>query len=381
MSLRDDFLLDPDVTFLNHGSFGACPRPVFETYQRWQLESERQPVEFYGRRYDGLIDEARAILAAYVNVPASTLIFQPNATVAMNMVARSLTLQVGDEILTTDHEYGAMDLMWNFITKKTGATYRAVPVPTPIKSAEQWVQGFLDAITPQTKVIFLSHITSPTAITFPIEPVVRTARERGILTIVDGAHAVGQIPLDLTALGADIYTSNCHKWLCAPKGTAFLYVREEVQPLLDPLVISWGYVPSSDFAFQNQWQGTRDIAAYLSVPAAIEYHRANDWDAVRARCHALAKETRARLVQILGTQALTPDDDNWYQQMIALPLPPIKDPLVFKRRLYDEFRVEIPISSRGTQHYIRASYQAYNTPDDMERLLAAVENVLGEERL
>lgn len=376
MPLRDDFLLDPAVAFLNHGSYGAVPRPVIEAYQRWQMTIEHQPVEFFYRRFHTAIDDARATLAAYVNAPLDTLVFMPNATVALNMIARTLKLHAGDEVLTTDHEYGAMDLMWGHLTAQAGATYRSAALPDPITSAEQVVSAITTQFRPQTRVLFLSHVTSPTAITLPLEPIIAAARARGILTIVDGAHAIGQMPLDMQALGADVYTSNCHKWLCAPRTAAFLYVRAEVQPLFEPLILSWGFVPGSDFALQNAWLGTLNVAAYLSVPDAITYQQANDWDRVRARCHALAQSARARLLERFGTAPLTPDAPPWYQQMVAVELPRGGDYSTLNQRLAHEHHVEVPITRRGERAYVRVSVQAYNDERDIERLLAALAQAL-----
>ncbi len=208
--LTELFLLRPDIIFLNHGSFGACPRPVFDEYQRWQRELERQPVEFLGRRFDGLLRAAREPLAQYVNCDPDELVYVPNATTGLNIVARSLALQPGDEILSTDHEYGALERTWTFLAEKTGAVYRRQPIPVPVTTADEFIERFWSGVTPRTRVIFLSHLTSPTALIFPVQELCRRAREVGILSIVDGAHTVGQIPLDLTALGADFYSSNCH---------------------------------------------------------------------------------------------------------------------------------------------------------------------------
>jgi isopenicillin-N epimerase len=238
MALQDLFLLDSTVHFLNHGSFGACPRVVFDEYQRWQREVERQPVEFLGRRWPGLMAEARLALADYVGAAPDEVVYFPNPTTAVNMVARSLALGPGDEVLASDHEYGACDRTWRFLAQKHGFTYARQAIPLPVTTAADVVERFWAGVTGRTRVIFISHITSPTALTFPVEEICRRARAAGLLTLIDGAHAPGQLPLDLHALGADFYTGACHKWLCAPRGSAFLYARHEVQPLLEPLVVS-----------------------------------------------------------------------------------------------------------------------------------------------
>src|SRR6185437_9123335 len=223
-ALRGDFLLDPEVVFLNHGSFGACPRPVFERYQAWQRELEWQPVEFLGRRVQGLLTQARAPLATYLGVGLDDLAYVSNVTTALNIAARSLPLELGDEILTTDHEYGALDRTWTFVAEHTGARLVIQKLPAPMSDPEEVVEAVWAGVTPRTRVLFISHITSPTAVTLPIEPLIARARAAGIWTVVDGAHAPSQVDIDLEALGVDFYGGNCHKWLSAPKGAGFLYV-------------------------------------------------------------------------------------------------------------------------------------------------------------
>ncbi|MDD5564177.1 MAG: aminotransferase class V-fold PLP-dependent enzyme, partial [Thermoanaerobaculaceae bacterium] len=275
--MRNLFLLRPGVVYLNHGSFGACPRPVFERYQAWQRELEAEPVEFLGRRFAELMRDARGALAAFVGAGPDDLVFVPNATTGLNAVARSLRLKPGDEVLATDHEYGALDRTWTFVCEKRAARYVRRPLPLPIRSAEEIIDAVWSGVTGRTRVLFLSHVASTTAIILPVKELIGRARERGILTVIDGAHAPGQIPLDLAALGADFYAGNCHKWMNAPKGSAFLYARAGAQPLLEPLVVSWGWRSDrpgpSRFVDEHEWQGTRDVAAYLAVPAAIEFMR------------------------------------------------------------------------------------------------------------
>jgi isopenicillin-N epimerase len=390
---KADFLLDPGIHFLNHGSFGACPRPVFETYQRWQAELERQPVEFLGRRATDLLAESRGALASYLGVAADDVVYFPNPTTAINMVARivtrlaaednrggsSLRLRPGDEILTTDHEYGAMDRTWRYICDQIGARYVQRPIPLPTTTHADFVEHFWTGVTERTRVIFISHITSPTALIFPVAEICRRARAAGILTIVDGAHAPGQLPLNLVELGADIYTGACHKWLCAPKGAAFLYVRPEVQPWLEPLVVSWGWegdLPGpSLFVDWHEWQGTRDLAAFLTVPAAIRFQAEHDWDAVRSRCHALAAETRRRLDALTGLPPICPD--TWFSQLFAARLPAC-DPDTLKARLYDAYRVETPLIRWNGQVFIRVSFQAYNEEADADALVHALAHLLPE---
>ena len=378
---KELYLLDPNVVFLNHGSFGATPRPVFETYQWWQRELERQPVEFLGRRFHDLMREARAALGAYIHADANDVVYVPNATTGLNIVARSLHLNPGDEILTTDHEYGALDRTWRLVCRKTGAIYKQQSIPLPVTTADDFIERFWSGVTAHTRVVFLSQITSPTALIFPVEEICRRARTSGIISIIDGAHAVGQIPLDLEEIGADFYSSNLHKWMGCPKGSAFLYARPEMQSLIEPLIVSWGYEsekPSaSRFIDEQEWTGTRDIAAYLTTPAAIRFCGEHHWDDVRARCHSLAQYARGQIGPLTNLPPLSPDSTDWYMQMVALPLPPC-DVTQLKTRLYDEFRIEVPIILWQNQPFIRVSIQAYNSLADAERLFDALHTILPE---
>lgn len=384
--MKASFLLDPDLHFLNHGSFGACPRPVFEVYQRWQAELERQPVAFLGRRVNDLLAESRAALAAALGAAADDLVYFPNPTTALNMVIRNLAradcpvrLRAGDEIVTTDHEYGALERTWRYVCGQTGARYAPQPIPLPVTTPADFVERLWAGVTARTRVIFLSHITSPTALIFPAAEICRRARAAGILTIVDGAHAPGQVALDLAAVGADIYAGACHKWLCAPKGAAFLHARPEVQPWLEPLVTSWGWEAErpgpSRFVDWHEWQGTRDVAAFLSVPAALRFQQEHDWPAARRRCHALAAATRDRIDALTGLPPICPPD--WFAQFFAARLPEC-DLDVLKARLVDEYRVEVPLVRWNGQPFVRVSFQAYNTEADADALVAGLARLLAE---
>jgi isopenicillin-N epimerase len=374
-TLRHHFMLDPEITFLNHGSFGACPTPVFEEYQRWQRTLERQPVKLLARDIDGLLREAMTPLAAMLEADAADCVFVPNATTGINIVARSLRLEAGDEVLTTDHEYGACDYTWEYACALAGAQYVHQSLPRPFASAEAFVEALWAGVTPRTRVLFLSHITSPTALTFPIEAVLKRARAEGILTVIDGAHAPGQIPIHLRTLDPDFYTGNFHKWLCAPKSSAFLYARKEHQPSLTPAIISWGW-PDDDFALRHERQATRDPSAYLATPAALTFQQMHDWDAQRGRCHRLAQAARLALAEVTGLPPLA-EHDGWFAQMIAaeLPAPPEKASAI-KARLYEHHRVEVPVTFQGGRIYVRASFQAYNDAEDLERLLGALHETL-----
>jgi isopenicillin-N epimerase len=379
-SLKKYFLLDPQVTYLNHGSFGATPKPVFREYQRWQRELENQPVEFLGRRITGLMAESRAALGEYLGTHADHLVYTQNVTISLNTVAQSLRLGPGDEVLASDHEYGAMDRTWRFLSREQGFTYLNQPVR--LTSQADFIESFWQGVTARTRVIFLSHITSPTAIIFPIAEIIQRARTAGILTIIDGAHVAGQLPLDLDSLGADFYGGNLHKWLCAPKGAGFLYARPEVQSSLKPLVVSWGYEPEvagpSAFVDRHEWVGTRDPAAFLSVPAAIRFQQEQAWDEVRSACHELAGYAQDELCNLTGLSPLHAPgrSGTWFAQMTAAPLPANTDIADLKTRLYDEYRIEVPLISWNNHKLIRVSVQGYNTKKDIDRLLHALSVLL-----
>ncbi len=327
-------------------------------------------------------------MAAFLGCERDDLVFVPNATTGINVVARSLPLEPGDEVLGTDLEYGACDRTWEVFCEKRGARYVKAHVPLPVISPDEVVEAVFAAVTPRTRAIFLSHVTSGTALRLPIEQVARRAREMGILTIVDGAHAVGQWPVDLEMLRVDFYASNFHKWLCAPKGSGFLYARRDQHAWVESPIVSWGWVedrsdhfrPEHQFVSRNQIQGTRDLAAFLSAPAAVSYQRERNWETVRERCHALAAEARERIAALTGLPQIAPVESpggyRWFRQMAAAPLPEGIDGQALKRCLYDEFRVEIPVTWCGEKPYIRFSFQGYNTRDDLEALMTALETLL-----
>ncbi|MBA3450395.1 MAG: aminotransferase class V-fold PLP-dependent enzyme, partial [Chloroflexia bacterium] len=296
-------------------------------------------------------------------------------------------LAPGDEVVGTDLEYGACEQTWEWLCAKRGARYIKAHVPLPVSSPDEVVAAIFAAVTPRTRAIFLSHVTSGMALRLPIEEVARRAREQGILSVVDGAHAVGQWPVDLDALGVDCYASNFHKWLCAPKGSGFLYAHRDQHAWLESPIVSWGWVDGNahfrtdtPFVSRNQMQGTRDIAAFLSAPAAVRYLEERDWETVRERCHVLAVEARERVAALSGLPQVSPVESpegyRWFRQMAIAPLPHGIDGAELKRRLYDQFRVEIPITGWTEKPFIRVSFQGYNTRDDLEALMAALEQVL-----
>jgi len=376
--MRELFWLDPQWVFLNHGSFGACPREVLAAQQQWQVEMERNPVAFLGRRSASLLRAARDRLGQALGAQGADLVFVPNATTGVNMMAQTLALAPGDEVLTTDLEYGACDATWHHHCQRAGAHYRRLPVALPL-SPQALIEQVAQAIGPRTRLLFLSHITSTTALILPVAQLCALARAHGVPVLIDGAHAPGQIPLDIEALGADVYVGNAHKWLCAPKGAGFVWAHPRWQAALRPSVISWGYVGEtgghtgfnaylgqSVFEQHLQWQGTRDLSAWLAVPAALDFQARHDWPAVRARCHAMAREVLHTLCARLGTTPIGADSD--WAQMVAIPVPS-HDPEQLRQYLFDRCRIEIPVTSHAGAVFVRLSVQGYNTGDDVTKLV------------
>jgi isopenicillin-N epimerase len=379
--LRPLFELDPEVTFLNHGSFGACPREVLEAQWRWQLEMERNPVEFLGRRSAALLLAARVALGKELGAAAEDLVFMPNSTTGVNVVAQSVALSPGDEVLTTNLEYGACDAAWQHVCARQGVHYRKVNIPLPFE-ADAFVDRILSAVTSRTRLMFASHITSTTALTLPVAALCAAARERNILTLIDGAHAPGHIPLSIDAIGADFYVGNCHKWLCAPKGSAFLHAARHRQAQLHASTVSWGYAEDAGghsgfdaylgttvFERRMQWQGTRDLSAWLAVPAAISFLAEHGWNRIRKRCHAMAAQALAEVTRHHGLAPIAHDHD--WSQMVAIPVP-AQDPERLRRYLFDRHRIEVPITTHEGNVYVRLSVQGYNTEDDVSKLVRAL---------
>ncbi len=380
--LKDQFLLDPNVIFLNHGSFGACPRAVFEVYQDWQYRLERQPVQFLWVELDGLLHNSRQVLGEYVHAPASDLVYITNATQGVNTIARSLRLEPGDEILTTDQEYGACTYTWDFICNKIGAILKQQPINLPATTPDDLVEQLWQGVTPRTKLIFVSHITSPTALTIPVQQICQRARSAGILTLIDGAHAPGQLEVDLSSIQADFYVGNCHKWMLSPKGAGFLYARPEAQHIIEPLVVSWGYVAvrdtpkESQFIDLLQWRGTYDPAAVLSVPAAIAFMHDNQWEQVQSSCHELLRSAIEQISDLTGLVPIYPLSSRFYQQMGSVTIPRVKNLDELKQSLYRDYRIEIPCSEWNGGHFLRISVQGYNSAQDIDALVEALSILL-----
>lgn len=382
--IRDLFLLRKDITFLNFGSFGACPKPIFEDYQKWQYELEQEPVQFItvnGLRY---LEKSREALASFLNCGAKDLVYVTNPSYAVNTIAKSLNLQQGDEVLTTNLEYGACDKAWNYYCKKTGAKYIQQSISLPLTTKEKFVEEFFKGFTSKTKLVFISHITSSTALIFPVKEIVAEAKRRGVLVFVDGAHAPAHVDLDLTALNADIYTGACHKWMMTPKGSSFLYVKKELQERFDPLVVSWGYeafFPSdSKFLDWHQMNGTRDYSAFLTIPKAIEFMNQYNWKEVSERCKKLVRDNALRFCELAGSQPLCPISDEFLGQLFSIPIN-TKEPEKLQRHLFEHYKIEIPVMRHGDKVYLRYSINAFNSQHDLDVLYNAISELIKQNNL
>ncbi len=366
------FQLDPEITFLNHGSFGACPTAIFNELVQWQKKLENEPVRFITNDLYPALDVSRKALGEFVGCDGNDLVFFPNPSTAINTVAKSLVLNPGDEILSTDHEYGAMNRTWKFICQKTSANFIPVEIPIPVSSHEEFVDRFWSRVTERTRVIFISHLTSQTALIFPVEEICKRARKAGIFTIVDGAHAPGHIPLDISSFDPDIYIGACHKWMCTPKGVSFLYARKSVQDLIDPLVVSWGWESDdpgkSRFLDYHQWQGTRDMSAFLTVPFAIQYLKELNWQTLTKKSHQMVVDFQNEICQMLNTPIICANPHMWQGQMCSFLLPGSPDPVKIQSQLMDNHNIEIPVFSWKDRVILRVSVQPYNSEADLQKL-------------
>jgi isopenicillin-N epimerase len=376
--LSSYFLLRNDITYLNFGSFGACVKSVFEKYQQYQLELEQEPVQFITANGPRYIEQSKQALGNFIGCEAKDLVFVTNPSYAVNIIAKSFSLQKGDEILTTDLEYGACDRTWNYYCEKAGAVYKRQPIQLPIKNKEDFIEQFFKGTSNKTKLVFISHITSSTGLRLPVEEICAEAKKRGLMTFVDGAHAPGQIPLSLSSLQADIYTGTCHKWMMTPKGSSFLYVKKEFQQLFDPLVISWGYKAlfPSDSIFQDyhQMQGTRDFSAFLTIPAALEFMQEHNWVSVAHDCRKLTQDYAESFCALFDEQPLAPLNDAFILQLCSAPVK-TKEPEKLQAMLYQNYHIEIPVMRHENKCYMRYSIQAFNSEKDLLTLFDAIRDI------
>ena len=375
--MKDWFLLDPDITFLNHGSYGACSKPVFKEYQDWQQKLENQPVQFMTNQVYSAMEKSRESMSQFVGCDEEELVFFQNPTTAVTNVIYNLDLKPGDEVLMSNHEYGALVRAWKMWGEKTGVNIIQQDISMPVTTEENFIEDFWTGVTDQTKVIFLSHITSSTALIFPIEKIIKLAKEQNILTIIDGAHVPAHIPLNIHELGCDFYTGACHKWLCAPKGSSFLFVKKEHQDWVKPVVVSWGKdgddPTPSEFIQNFQWQGTRDMSAFLTIPTAINFYN-KEIRPYQESCKKIIQDTYSEFQSVLNTEPISAGKE-WLAQLVAHPLPK-NIPSNLKKGLWEEYQIEIPVFEWNGQEFVRVSIQVYNTQKDVDLLMSALRSLI-----
>jgi isopenicillin-N epimerase len=375
-NLKTDWLLRPDITFLNHGSFGATPRAVFDEQNRWRQRLESEPVELLGRRCLELLHESKTAIGNFLNIPPHDFGLVTNATDGINAVLRSLSLNPGDEILTTNHVYNAVRQSMKYVARRAGATYREIPIPLPITSSQQITDEITAALRDNTRLLVLDHVTSPTALLLPVERIIEACTRRNIDLLIDGAHAPGMLPLDITKLNVPYYAGNLHKWCCAPKGSGFLYVRPDRQRDIHPNIISHHLGQGIDKEFG--WQGTRDISPWLTIPAALDFMCNLGWDNVRRHNHALTRWAHQLLCDRWNFEPLTPLSGELLGSMATLSLPGKLQNLTedqmtdLQQHLYTAHKIEVPLIRFDHHRLLRVCAAAYNTRADYERLAEVI---------
>jgi isopenicillin-N epimerase len=366
--------IDPSVVYLNHGSFGPAPRVVREEQRRWLDLLQTQPMDFLARHWHERLDQACQRLGEFVGTAATDLVPVDNSTAGMNAVADSFALEPGDEVLLNDHEYGAVRRIWQRACGRADANLRETMLSRPLRQPQQVVEALLADITPRTRLVVVSHITSPTALIFPVAELCRQLRERSVALCIDGPHALAVLPLRLRELDCDYYTASCHKWLAAPIGSGFLYVHPRRQAEMQPPVLSWGRpAPQAKPSWCDEftWSGTRDLSAFLSVPRAIEFLEAAGLDEFRRHGHELATYARRQIAELTGLEPLVPEGPEWYGTMAAMPLPP-GDAEGLHQTLRHEHGIEVPVFEWQGRRLLRVSCHWYNTEADLDRLMTAL---------
>jgi isopenicillin-N epimerase len=378
MTWQHHWQIRPDTIYLNHGSFGPPPLVVQQARREWQQRLDEQPMDFFVRQLEPAWFAVRERLAKFVGTAAENLIFVDNATVGMNIVADSFQLAAGDEVLLTNHEYGAVERIWDRACGLVGAQRKTVELPLPFTTVGETVDRLISAVTPRTKLIVISHITSPTAVTLPVRAVCDAARERGIATCIDGPHALVQEDVALDEFGCDFYTASCHKWLSAPFGSGLLYAAPQHQETIRPPYLSWGRLPPTElknWGDEFLWSGTRDYAAIIAIPAAIDFIEQIGLATFRSHAHGLARYARQKLVELTGREPIVPDDPQWYCSMAHVPLPPgSRQPL--QEQLWQQFHIEVPIVEWNGGRYVRVSCHLYNEAAQIDELVRGLRALL-----
>ncbi len=378
-AMKSSWSLDPEITFLNHGSFGPSPKCVQEAQREWMSQLESNPMEFLVRQRERLLDEMLDQLGQFIGSPGQSLIPVENATVGMNIVANTIPLQSGDEILLTNHEYGAVQRIWQKIAASVGAKVITATLPLPFQDADEIVEALFRSVTPQTRLLVLSHVTSPTALVLPVEKICQRAREQKLPVCIDGPHAIAMRPLNLATLNCDFYTASCHKWLCAPFGTGFLYVAPHWQHKISPVNTSWGgtmYGREKSWQDEFLWVGTSDPSRYLAISKAIDFLQDYGLDRFRKETHQLAIQAYDLFSKQFQTEPYSARHSDWFGSMVTIPLPesvpvPTKwtgRPHPLQELLAIKYRIEVHLVKWNSLMHIRISSHLYNDFSELERL-------------
>lgn len=373
LELRKHWMLAPDMHFLNHGSFGATPRVVLAAEQQWQVRMESQPVDFMVRELPGLLRMAAGELANFLGAKPEDLAFVENATAAVNSVLRAYPWQVGDELLLCSHSYPAVKNAANFVARQFGIKLREFDFCFPLQDEAEMLHAFSSSITANTRMAIIDHISSPLAIIYPLQKMLDICRSHGVKTLVDGAHVPGMLPLKIETLGADWYLGNCHKWLFAPKGCAFLWAAPNAQDFLQPLVVSLRM--DEAFPANFDWVGTRDPSAWLAITAALQFYHEMGGAAIPQRLHEFVIAVATNLAK--AWQVELPAPVQQYGAMVTLPLPLPRGATqsqanALRDKLWGDYRIEVPLFSLQGRLWARISAQLYNVEADYEALAKAV---------
>lgn len=387
--MKSHWNIDPEITYLNHGSFGPTPCSVQESHRKWREVLESNPMKFLMSEQEYLLEEAAVKLGQFLGCKGKDLVFVDNATFGMNIVANSFPLSAGDEVLLTNHEYGAVKRIWQEYVAPFGAHMMTGTLPLYLEDKDQVARSFLEQATEKTKLIVISHIASQSSAILPVQQICKLARARGIAVCIDGPHAIAMQDLKLDQIGCDFYTASCHKWLCAPFGTGFLYVHPRWQDKLRPNIISWGGTMcgrEKSWKDEYLWQGTRDLTAFLAVPDAIDFLKQYGLDKFRKQTHELAAYARNRLVEICQREPCYPDSIQWYGSMVTVPLPRSVSvpasytggPHPLHRALFEKHHIEPHVFKWNKEMHLRVSCHLYNCKQDIDRLCSALEMELAK---
>ena len=382
---RNWFVLDKKTVYLTHGTFGGCLKVAFDNRVNWHQKIESDPFDFINNHAFNNLEHSRKILSNYLNCDYQDLVYFPNPSTALNAVIKSIDLSNDDEVLTTNHEYGSLDRTWKYYASLKDYNYKQINIDIPYDDKNTFINSFLNQITNKTKIIYLSHITSSTGLIFPVKEICEIARNHNILSIVDGAHAPGQIPVDISEINPDIYVGACHKWMCSPKGVSFLYAKKTIQKSIDPLVISWGWESDnpgeSQFIDYHQYQGTNDISSYLTIPVIVDFFKKNNWFNVQKKCHELVVNFLNNHKDIIIPCS---NNHNHFAQMLSFKINSdsrlvnsvLNNPneiINAQNKIFDYSRIRIPIIVWNQEIFMRVSIQAYNTPQDLEKMFKMLE--------